>query len=103
MQHELFANPNARSRRAYPLVVVLQSDIAEGESRLVAPLAPHTGPLTRAASRALPLVDHDGEHYAVALPLISSLPRNQLRHTVGNIAQYRDGLTRALDWLFFGI
>jgi toxin CcdB len=103
MQHELFPNPNARSRRAYPLVVVLQSDIAEGESRLVAPLAPHTGPLTRAASRALPLVDHDGEHYAVALPLISSLPRNQLRHTVGNIAQYRDGLTRAPDWLFLRI
>jgi hypothetical protein len=103
MQHELFPNPNARSRRAYPLVVVLQPDIAEGESRLVAPLAPHTGPLTRATSRALPLVDHDGGHYAVALPLISSLPRNQLRHAVGSLAQYRGDLTRALDWLFFGI
>jgi hypothetical protein len=28
MQHDLFANPNARSRRAYPFVIVLQADIA---------------------------------------------------------------------------
>jgi hypothetical protein len=26
-----------------------------------------------------------------------------LRHPVGSIAQYREDLTRALDWLFFGI
>jgi hypothetical protein len=44
-----------------------------------------------------------GRHYAVALPLISSLPRNQLRRTVGSLAQYREDLTRALDWMFFGI
>ena len=103
MQHELFANPNPRSRRAYPFVVVLQADIAEGNSRLVAPLAPHTGPLASAESRALPLIDHDHKRYAVALPLISNLPQNQLRNAVGSIVHYRDDITRALDWLFFGI
>ena len=37
----------------YPFVVVLQADFAEGETRLIAPLAPHIGPLASAASRAL--------------------------------------------------
>jgi toxin CcdB len=103
MQHDLYANPNPRSRRAYPLVVVLQADVAEGETRLIAPLAPHVGPFASAASRALPLIDHDDKRYAVTLPLISSLPRNQLRNAIGSIASHRDDITRALDWLFFGI
>ncbi len=103
MQHELFPNPIARSRRAFPFVVVLQADIAEGETRLIAPVAPHSGPLASATSRALPLIGHDGNQYAVALPLISALPRNQLRTAVGSLASYRDEITRALDWLFFGI
>ena len=103
MQHDLFPNPIARSRRAFPLVVVLQSDTAEGETRLVAPLAPHVGPLASRASRALPLIAHEGSRFAVALPLISALPRNQLRTSIGSLAQYRDDLNRALDWLLFGI
>jgi toxin CcdB len=103
MQHELFINPNARSRRAFPLVVVLHADIAVGKTRLVAPLAPHTGPLAGGTSRALPLINHDGRRYAAAFPLISALPRNQLRDALGSLAPYRDDLTRALDWLCFGI
>ena len=73
MQHDLFANPNPRSRRAYPLVVVLQADAAEGETRLIAPLAPHAGPLASGTSRALPVIGHNDRRYAVALPLISAL------------------------------
>jgi len=97
MQHELFANPNARSRRAYPFVIVLQADAADGERRLVAPLALHAGPLARASSRALPVIDHDDRRYAVALPLIGTLPQHQLRQAVGSAAAYRDDITRALD------
>jgi toxin CcdB len=103
MQHDLFVNPNARTRRAFPFLVVLQADFAEGETRLIAPLAPHTGPLASVASRALPLIDHDHRRYAVTLPLISSLPRHRLRNPIGSLAPHRDDITRALDWLFFGI
>jgi toxin CcdB len=103
MQHELFANPNARSRRAFPFVVVLQSDVADSDTRLIAPLAPHAGPLASGSSRALPLVNHDGGRYAIALPLIGTLPRNRLRDAAGSVAAYRDDITRALDWLLFGI
>lgn len=103
MQHELFANPNSRSRRAYPFVVVLQADAADGDTRLIAPLAPHTGPLASGSSRALPVISHDDRRYAVALPLISALPRNRLRTAVGSAAPYCADLTRALEWLLFGI
>jgi hypothetical protein len=103
MQRDLYANPNARSRSAFPVVVVLQADTTKGDTRLIAPLAPHVRPLARTASRALALIDHDQKHYAVTLSLISSLPRRQLRDAVGSLAAHRDDITRALDGLFFGI
>src|SRR6187200_2616417 len=40
-QFEIFANPVSRSRPAYPLVVILQADVARGgHERAVAPVAP---------------------------------------------------------------
>jgi mRNA-degrading endonuclease toxin of MazEF toxin-antitoxin module len=82
--------------------VVLQADVVAADTRIVAPLATTVikpAPL----SRALPLVPHDGRDYVVMMRLIGVLPARQLRQPVGSIAHYRDDLTRALDWLFFGI
>jgi hypothetical protein len=103
MQHELYANPNPRSRCAYPFIVVLQADVAEGETRLIAPLAPRVGPFSGAVSRALPVIHHDDRQYVLTLPLISAMPRRRLRKAVGSLAPYRADITRALDFLLFGI
>ena len=100
MQHDLFVHPNRRTRAVYPLIVVLQADVAEGEERIVAPLTySSAGP----GSRLRPVVMHDGEHFMVIMRLLGLVPARLLRHPVGSIAPYRDDLTRALDWLFFGI
>ena len=100
-QHDLFANPNRRIRSAYPFLVLLQARVVGGETQVVAPLIA-VSPRTP-ESRLLPIVDHEGARYAVMLGLISHLSGRLLRHPVGSIAHYRDDLTRALDWLFFGI
>ena len=54
-------------------------------------------------TRVLPVVSHEGRDYVVMMRLISVLPTRHLRQPVGSIAQYRADITRALDWLFFGI
>ena len=100
MQHKLFVNPSRRARAAYPLVVVLQVDIAEGAERIVAPLSRAEG---EPASRLRPLIHHDGKEFIVLMRLLGVLPVRLLRHPVGSIAQYRDDLIRAIDWLFCGI
>jgi toxin CcdB len=103
MQHDVFANPAARTRRAFPFVAVLQSDIAsEGHGRIVAPLAPR-GSMPDAVGRLLPIVRHDGHEFLLALELMSSVPTGVLREKLGSIAQYRDDVVRALDWLFTGV
>jgi hypothetical protein len=48
-------------------------------------------------------VSYDGRDYVVMMRLMGVLPARQLRQPVGSIARYRDDITRALDWLFFGI
>jgi toxin CcdB len=102
MQHDLFVNPSHRARAIYPLVVVLQADVVEGDGRIVAPLTT-TRIVPMPPRRVLPLVSHDGEDYVVMMRLLGYLSARHLGQSVGSIAQYRDDLTRALDWLFFGI
>nr|WP_294522664.1 CcdB family protein [uncultured Rhodopila sp.] len=101
MQLDLFANPNRGIRPAYPLIVLLQAPVVDGKTRVVAPLIPATVGVP--VSRSLPLVEHHGQRYAVAVELVTNLPARLLRHPVGSIAQYRDDLIRAMDWLFCGI
>jgi toxin CcdB len=101
MQHELFANPNPRTRREFPLVVVLQADVTEGDGRLTAPLVPASTQV-RSGNRALPRITHDGQDYLTMLPLLSPLDRRKLRHPLGSLRHHRDDFVRALDWLFVG-
>lgn len=99
MQHDLHASPNRRERAGYP--VELQANVVESAYRIVAPLTPV--PSEAPINRMIPIVAHEGQRYAVLFNLMTNLPSRLLRHPVGSIAQYRDDINRALDWLFFGI
>jgi CcdB protein len=94
MQHDLFVNPDRRGRVIYPLVVVLQADVVDSDTKIVAPLTT-TAIVPNPPTRALPLVTHDDRDYVVIMRLLGQ--------PVGSVAPYRDDITRALDWLFFGI
>jgi toxin CcdB len=100
-QHDLFANPNRRGRGVYPLIVALQANVVGGESAIVAPLTPVTALTPK--SRLLPIVAHGEHRYVVVFSFITNIPARLLRYPVGSVAAYRDDLTRALEWLFFGI
>ncbi len=102
MQHDLFINPSRRGRSIYPLLVDLQADVVGGDGRIVAPLTT-TAIVPNSPARALPRVSLDGRDYVVMMRLLAYLPARHLGASVGSIADRRDDLTRALDWLFFGI
>ncbi len=102
MQHDLFVNPDRRTRAVYPLIVLLQADVVESDTRIVAPLTTTTI-VPAPPTRILPLVSHDGHDYVVMMRLLGVLPARRLGQPVGSIARYRDDIARALDWLFFGI
>jgi toxin CcdB len=101
MQHDLFANPNRRERQGFPFIVDLQANIVDSDYRMVAPLTAVAARIP--VTRLVPIIEHDGQKFAVLFNLMTSLSTRLLRHPVGSIAAYRDDLSRALDWLFFGI
>ena len=103
IQHSVFVNPASRTRASFPFVAVLQADLAdEGRGRIVAPMAPRSS-IRAAAGRLLPVVKHDGQDYLLALEAMVLVPMHALRKPVGSIAEHRDQITQALDWLFTGI
>jgi len=103
MQHDIHDNPAPRTRRAFPFIAVLQAALAdEGRGRIVAPMAPRPE-FPGAVGRLLPVVQHGGREYYLALESMTSIPMRALRHPVGSIASFRYEIIRALDWLFTGV
>jgi len=102
-QFDVFQTPSAAARRRFPYIVVLQSDLADsGRERTVAPLAPHVD-VAGVAGRLTPVVSIDGSVHVVMVHLMTTAWASDLRRPVANIAEHRERLTLALDYLFFGI
>jgi toxin CcdB len=103
MQLEVFPNPLARARRAFPYVVVLQANVAAlGRERIVAFLAARAqiGPI---AGRLMPVVQVGGREFVLLMPSITNVPVTELRSPVGNLNAFRDRIVDAIDWTFLGL
>jgi toxin CcdB len=102
-QFEVFENPITRARRAYPLVAVLQSDLADtGRDRMVAPLAPRTR-LPGSVGRLTPHVTLSKTDYVLLIPSMTAVLAADLRAPRGDIMRYRTEVVAALDYLFLGV
>lgn len=102
-QFDVYENPISKARRAYPLVVVLQSDLADtGRARIVAPLAPRAR-LTGTAGRLTPHVKVAGTELVVLIPSMTAMRSDDLRTLRGQLVSHRDELVAALDFLFLGV
>lgn len=102
-QFDVFENPVPRARRAYPFVVVLQSDVAgTGRERIVAPLAPRAR-LTGTAGRLAPHVKVAGVDHVLLVPSLAAVPASDLRAVRGDLSPYRAEIVAALDYLFLGL
>lgn len=103
MQFDVFVNPIAAARRAYPYVVVMQSDFAQGaRDQIVAPLAPRAS-LGQTAGLLTPVVAIDSSDYAVLVPALAGVRRRDLGECISSLADARDKLLAAIDYLFFGV
>ncbi len=103
MQYDVYRNPVAAARRAFPYVVVLQHDLAEaGPDRVIAFLAPFAA-MPAAPGRLLPTVDVGSERFRLLVPSLTNVPLKALGAVVGNIAEEREKIVRAIDWLFLGV
>jgi toxin CcdB len=102
-QFDVFPNPIASARRAYPIVVALQSDFAQfARQQIVAPLVPR-GWMPTVNSRLTPIVALDGAEHVVLVPALTGLQARDLKERSVSIAAARSELLAAIDYLFFGV
>jgi toxin CcdB len=103
MQFDVFDNPIPRARRDFPLVVVLQSDVASiGRDRIVAPLVPRNR-MAKLAGRLTPVVSVGGVEHVMLVPRMTSVASAELRVTRAQLSAHRDDIVMALDFLFLGV
>jgi toxin CcdB len=96
-------NPNPRSRKAIPYVVVLQSELLDAmDTRTVAPLARAKGISGRGADRLNPVFEFDGERLVMLTQLLGAAPLASLMRA-GSLEHERGRIVDALDFLFSGI
>jgi toxin CcdB len=102
-QFDVFANPIAASRRSYPFVVALQSDLAQlAHDQIVAPLVP-LQLIPKVVSRLTPIVALDGSEHMVLVPALTGVHSRDLMKRHGSLAAARGELLAAIDYLFFGV
>ncbi len=102
-QFDVFVNPIAATRRAYPFVVALQSDLAQdGRDRIVAPVVP-LRLIPRVMSRLTPIVALDGSEHMVLVPALTGMSFRDLKQRHASLTSARSELLAAIDYLFFGV
>ena len=101
-QFDVFVNSIAATRRAYPFVVALQSDLTQdGRDQIVAPVVP-LRLIPKVISRLTPIVALDGSEHMVLVPALTGMSFRDLKQRHASLTSARSELLAAIDYLFFG-
>jgi toxin CcdB len=101
---DIFENPNPRTVRTVPYLMVLQSELLDGlATQVVVPLVKPLALGGKAAARLNPIVSIDGEDVVMLTQQVGAVATRSLTKRVGNVADHREAIVGALDFLFSGI
>ena len=101
---DVFRNPNPKSQRTVPYLVLLQSELLEElPTQVVAPLVRSSALAGRAATRLNPSFELEGEAVFLLTQQIGAVPTRSLTNRITSLEQDRDLIVAALDLLFSGI
>ena len=103
-QFDVYQNPSAASRKAYPYILDVQhSVIDELSTRIVIPLG-RLGDFRNEQMKTLsPIVEHEGENLVLLTSQITSMPARLLKKPVGSLSALRSEIVAAIDFAITGI
>jgi toxin CcdB len=104
MRFDVFSNDSPQTRKRYPYLLVLQSEfLRDLDTTVVAPLGKPAVVEGNLAQTLTPLLDVDGEKFAMYTPELAMVPNARLKKCVANLSAQHGVIVRALDFLFEGI
>ena len=103
-QFDVYQNPSAASRKAYPYILDVQhSVIDELSTRIVIPLGRLSDFRNEQMKTLSPIVEHDGEKLVLLTTQITSMPARLLKKPVGSVSALRTEIVAAIDFAITGI
>lgn len=101
-QFDVYPNGNAKTREEIPYLLDLQSDLLDSlATRVVAPLIP-AGRMTP-ISHLNPVLAIEGRHYLMLTQELAGILRSTLDEPTCSLAERRNDILGAIDFLIAGI
>lgn len=102
-QFDVHRNPDTATRRRFPLLLDVQSDLLDTlATRVVVPLAAANGNTIPIAG-LMPVFEVGGHRVMMRTTEIAGVPRKAIGERVGTLAERRHEIVAALDVLISGI
>ena len=103
-QFSVYKNKNPKTRTVYPFLVDVQADLLRGlRTRVVVPLVKRTAVGRKPIKNLTPVLDVDGQKFVMLVPQLAGISLSDLGPEVASVAQYRNDIIGALDFLITGI
>ena len=102
-QFAVYRNKNPRTKAAFPLLVDVQSDLLEPlNTRVVIPMTKAPALARKPVSHLTPEVAFNGDRYVLMTPQLAGVGRAELGPQAGNLAEERQTILAAVDFLLSG-
>jgi toxin CcdB len=102
-QFAVYKNKNSRTKSGFPFLVDVQSDLLEPlQTRVVIPLTKVAGLTRKPVSHLTPSIKFDGDAYILLVPQLAGIARSDLGVQAGSLADQRQTILAAVDFLLTG-
>jgi toxin CcdB len=102
-QLSVYRNKNARTKATFPLLVDVQSNLLEElQTRVVIPLTKATALTRRPLDQLTPILKFEDDAYVLVTPQLAGIARKELGAPSGTLAEHRDVILGAMDFLLKG-
>lgn len=102
-QFAVYRNKNARTKAIFPLLVDVQSDLlGDLQTRVVIPLTKVAALSKNPLGQLTPVLKFADEAYVLLTPQLAGIARSELGAMDGSLAEQRDAIVAALDFLLTG-
>lgn len=103
-QFTVYRNRNPGTKAEYPLLLDVQTDLLdELATRVVIPLTRAGDLVRRPIGNLMPIVVVGGEEYVAVTQDLAGTHRSSLGPRVASVAEQRDAIVAALDFLIAGV
>jgi toxin CcdB len=98
-QFALYQNRNPASRKRFPLLLDIQSDLLEVlATRVVVSLAPASAALARSMRTLTPILKFEGKEFLMLTPQVAGIPARALGPVAGDLASDREKMNLGREW-----